>query len=134
MSIQYNGQNIKEMYYNGQKISEAYYNGEKVFSGENVLFEDDIYLAADYQFYTLPETYPAGSIIEWSPIKHNVMAEKSLVRISGGSAQASQRLSTAGVAETQTEYVSNIDFNTLSYFTLMSSTPAMTFHIKIIGA
>lgn len=130
MSVHYNGQNIKEMYYNGQKISEAYYNGEKVFSGENVLFEDDVYFAKNQILYTLPEVYPVGSTVIWEPVAPYNFYGKTLSRISGGSTQESQYLQSV---DTQTEFVSSIAFNTLGYMNPMGTTEAKTFHVKIIA-
>ena len=131
MSLYHNNKKIKEMYYNGQKIKEAYYNGEKVFSGENVLFEDDVYFAANATLFTLPTTYPVGCSITWTPAAPSNTYSKGLVRYpeGGGSAQESQMLDPLG-----TEFISTISFNTLSYFAILGDTPAITFHIKIIGA
>ena len=122
MSIQYNGQNIKEMYYNGQKIKEAYYNGEKVFSSENVLFEGDITFSSENGFiYTLSQTYPAGSKITWTPAL-SFSGDFKII----GLGQSQQRESS-----TVTEFTASIAFNYLLYSSF--STTAQTFHIKIIA-
>lgn len=64
MSFYRNSKKIKEAYYNGKKVKEAYYNGKKVFSSENVLYEANITTSG---YVSLPTTYPAGSIVEWTP-------------------------------------------------------------------
>lgn len=116
MSIHLNGQNIKELYYNRQKIKEAYYNGEKVFGNNNVLFEADVTFA---DVYTLPATYPVGSIIEWTgttdPLyQYDIRNDSQLQFI------------TLGQVTTST-----IAFNKLAIVNLWGSVATYTYHIKI---
>ena len=127
MSIQYNGQNIKEMYYNGQKIKEAYYNGEKVFSSENVLYETDwTYTSSRFELI-LPETYPAGSIISWEPA---ISGYPNTYKIYGLANQQQ-----ASLSSDVTTITTSIAFNYLVWSDAFGTYPgSVVFHIKIIGA
>lgn len=120
MSIHYNGQNIKEIYYNGQKISEVYYNGEKVLGDNNILFEADVTFS---RTYTLPTTYPRGSIIEWTT--NSQISQMDYFQIYNESTQESQHI-TLGVVTT-----ANIAFNALWNFNVWEELPSRTYHIKI---